>query len=103
MASYTAGSVYIISSSAAQAPVNLPHVKSIWAVKFFSGVSSTAAALSSTAAILEGGGNSTGAQMWFDNRTGGPYVDLLNMYQADGITVSVTGGASVWIYGQCHV
>ena len=102
MANYTVGNVYVITSSAAQAPVNLPHVKRISAIKYFSGISSTAAA-SSTAAILSKGFTSTGASLWYDNRAGGPFLDLLAIYDGDGVTVSVSGGVSLYLYSSDDV
>lgn len=99
MANYTVGSVYVVTSSAAQAPVGLPHVKSIMAIKYVTNLSSTAAGPSS-AALLSNGNSSTGGQLWFDNRIGGPFLDLLSIYDPQGVSVSLTGGGSIWIYSK---
>lgn len=99
MAYYSTGSVYVVSSSAAQASVVLPGVKSIQAVKFFSNQSSTSSTTSSAAIISN---NVAGAQLWFDNRVGGPIVDLTNIYDGDGVQVSLSSGASVWIYSRVN-
>lgn len=89
---YNSGNVWVISSTAG--PVSIPVLKRITAIKYFAGVNSSAA-------LLAGSGSSTGAQLWFENSTGtgGTHVtDLLSIYDSDGFTVSLGGGAFIFIY-----
>lgn len=90
MANYKSNNVQVVTSTAA--PVTLPLTKRITAIKYFGGVNSSAAILA--------GVSTTGNQIWFENKTGVAtnVTDLLSIYDSDGVTVSLGGGAVLFIY-----
>lgn len=93
---YLSANMQFVSSTAG--PIALPLMRRITAIKYF-----TNGSLNSSAAILSGtiggGPNSTGSQIWFENTTtAGHVTDLLSIFDPDGVTVSIGGGASIWIY-----
>lgn len=93
-ANYNSSNVQVVTSTAG--PVNLPLMKRITAIKYFATYTSSAGP--SSAAILANSGNSTGNQIWFENQATGHVTDLLSIYDPDGITVSLGGGAALFIY-----
>lgn len=98
-ANYFSSSVQFVSSTAA--PVVLPLMKWITGIKYFPGSSAGYVGVNSSAAILSGAGSSTGMQLWLENSQGpGHVTDMLSIYDPDGVTVSLGGGATVFIYGR---
>jgi hypothetical protein len=93
---YQSANVTVVNSAGV---TNLPGVKRITAVKYFATYPASSANIASSAAILAGAGGSTGNQIWFENQTSGAVVDLLTIYDTDGVTVSLGGTAVLFIYG----
>ena len=95
-ANYLSGNVQYVGSTGGS--IALPTIKRVTAIKYFSNGS-----LNSSAAILAGTINgapaSSSHKLWFENTTtAGHVTDLLSIYDPDGLTVSLGGGAEVYIY-----